>query len=119
MSRSDQLIGLNQWASELVQQTRTIVEEGTRYELDGKPLDQFRREIQVPVAKVEVCGKYCGMFEDEYSLHRYTMPDGKVYQEYVQAQPWSSGPCFFLALEDEDGKGVPESFWSEEDINNA
>ena len=62
---------------------------------------------------------YIGMFDQEYALHKYTFPDGRVFYEAVQASPWSSGPCFFLALKDERGEWVGESLWSEEEIENA
>lgn len=31
-------------------------------------------------------------------LFRYKMFDGREVEEYVQAEPWSSGPMFFIAL---------------------
>ncbi|MEK9180319.1 MAG: hypothetical protein AAB897_02815 [Patescibacteria group bacterium] len=42
-----------------------------------------------------------------------------MFYEEVQAEPWSSGPVFFLALQDEDGNWVAETLWPEEDIENA
>ena len=119
MSRSDQLIGLNEWASKLVRQTTTIVEVGRKETTDGKWLEDFSRRVLVPVAKIEKCGGFQGMFETEHPLNRYTFPDGRVFQEFVQAEPWSSGPCFFLALKDGEGREVLESLWSDEDINDA
>jgi len=61
-----------------------------------------------------------GMFEEEkISLFKYTTDSGKVYTEYVQDDPWSSGPCIFIALKDESGNIVKESLWPEEEIENA
>ena len=70
--------------------------------------------------RMEKSGKtYSGMFDDVFCLNRYTLQDGRVFTEAVQAEPWSSGPCFFLALQDEHGEWVPESLWSENEINAA
>ena len=49
-------------------------------------------------------------------LRRYLLKDWKVVKEVIQAAPWSSGPCFFLCLEDDKGKMFE---WSEEAIDNA
>ena len=65
---------------------------------------------------MEPSGKY---YHDRYGLSRYRLADGRVFEEDIQAEPWSSGPVFFLALKDEHGEWAPESLWSEEQINNA
>jgi hypothetical protein len=57
-----------------------------------------------------------GMFDDGPVLHAYTLKDGRVVREVVQATPWSSGPCIFLKLMD----GDKDLFvWTEEEINKA
>jgi hypothetical protein len=56
------------------------------------------------------------MFGTEYSLIRYYLPDGRTADEFLQADPWSSGPCFFLGLRVSDGQ---EFLWPQEDIDNA
>lgn len=58
-----------------------------------------------------------GMFDDGPNLYRYTMKDGTTWIEKVQAVPWSSGPCIFLMLVQENGPG--EFKWDEESINNC
>lgn len=67
--------------------------------------------------------KWVGMFGgpgDEDFLRIYTLKDGREVEEYVQAKPWSSGPCIFLALRDTKTKEpLPETLWDEEDIENA
>lgn len=62
---------------------------------------------------------YQGMFDDEYPLHRYVFSDGRVLVEAVQAEPWSSGPCFFLALKDKNDEWVKESLWRNEEIERT
>jgi len=128
MSLGDQLVGLNSWASQLARQTTTVIETGQRNTPEGKFLEHFERQVQIPVTTVEKCGSFQGMFEIEYPLNRYTFPDGRVFQEFVQAAPWSlddavlervGGHCFFLALKDSEGKESPESLWSNEDIKST
>ena len=62
-------------------------------------------------------GVNAGMFEDGPELLRYKLKTGKWVKEIVQASPWSSGPCIFLCLEDEDGHRIGE--WSKKEIDNA
>lgn len=60
---------------------------------------------------------YTGMFEDGPNLLCYTLKDGnKVYEE-IQTTPWSSGPCIFLRLVDEDKKILFE--WDDEKIGSV
>jgi len=56
--------------------------------------------------------------EVAFSLSRYDLPNGRQLQEEVQAAPWSVGQCFFLALR-EAFDWLPESLWSEEEIQCA
>lgn len=116
MARSDQYIGLNERARRMVTGKVKVREHGTRIFADGKK-QRFSRWRRMPVARVEHAGILRGVWTPKVAvLHRYTMPDGKVYVEYVQAAPWSGGPCYFIALMDKHGKPVPESLWTEEEM---
>jgi hypothetical protein len=120
--RSDQFMGLNEWASKFVQGVPILVytEEVVRVYPDGRRETQPPRPVHESSTKRVEDGKtYSGMFEDTYPLGRYIFPNGQVYYEEVQAQPWSAGPVFFLALRDEKGEWVPESLWPDEEIENA
>lgn len=92
MSRSDQYIGLNDWATEMLASCQA---QATPYD------------------KIE------GAWNDDVaSLHEYTLPDGHVYREYVQTSPWSSGPMYFIALKDmQYDEPVARSLWSDHDID--
>jgi len=59
---------------------------------------------------------YEGMFGDKYPLYQYCLNDGRTAEEFLQADPWSSGPCFFLGLRVSDGT---EFLWPDEEIDNA
>lgn len=116
--RMDQQMGLNAFADDLVHQLVKVVEKGIRFWPDGEE-EEFDRGTWLSRTKTEVIGHYSGMFEDQYELHKYILPNGKVYKEYVQAEPWSSGPVFFLALTDEADKVVEKSLWSNEEVANV
>jgi len=119
-SRSDQLIGLNSRAMALLKGHQILqhTEVVMRAYPDGhvqidKPIPVYKHSI-----KKEGYGGFTGMFDDIYQLHRYTLSSGYVYYEEVQTSPWSSGPVFFLALQDEKGEWVKESLWTDEEIND-
>jgi len=63
-------------------------------------------------------------WEDVGQLQEYTAEneDGGLVayaREDIQAVPWSAGPCYFIALRDKNGVWIPETLWSEEEINAA
>lgn len=76
-----------------------------------------------------------GMFGEKiHELQKHTLktpitivkpPNSPAYlethvEEYVQADPWSSGPVIFLALRYSKCKQpVTDSLWPEEEINNC
>lgn len=120
--RCDQHMGLTGAAEELVRGNKVLLytEKRKRTYPDGRVEWTPSQNIYDSDVREEDSGmSYTGMFEQKYELSRYIFPDGRVLTEAVQANPWSSGPVFFLALKDEKGEWVKESLWSEEDINNA
>jgi len=118
--RCTQVIGLSQAAQELVQGEEVViyVEEGERVYPDGRR-EAFSCPVEGSTVRTEETGKcFHGMFGESYPLNRYIFPDGRVLEEAIQAEPWSSGPCIFLALK-EQGEWVKASLWSDEEIDNA
>ena len=64
-------------------------------------------------------GVVTGMFDEEvHTLLEYKLIDGNWVEEYIQAEPWSSGPVIFLALREKESKRVIVK-WPQEDIDNA
>lgn len=99
--RCDQIYGLNDKALEIVKNsvTRIIPEIPDFLEWEGDTPDRC----------------FTGMFNELYPLCTYIMEDGSILEEKVEAAPWASGPCFFLALWDKDkGDWVKESIWGDE-----
>jgi hypothetical protein len=120
--RCDQLMGLNEWASDFIKGELVLVwvEEVTRVYPDGRREKIEPRPIYQSSIKKEESGEfYLGMFDNTYPLHKYTFPDGRIYFEVLQVERWSSGPVHFLALQDENRNWIPESLWTEEDIAAA
>lgn len=66
--------------------------------------------------KTEEVGYYDGMFGDKYPLYRHFLKDGRTADEFLQASPWSSGPCFFIGLKVSDGT---EFLWPQDEIDKA
>lgn len=77
----------------------------------GLPSDAglFLRENEIPGAtcptcahnpgpRLEKCGTFEGMFDDEYPLMRHFLTEDRIAEEFLQCAPWSSGPVHFLGL---------------------
>ena len=76
---------------------------------------QHREEMIEEVYDKET-GVQAGMFDDGPELSRYRLKDDTWIYEYVQCDPWSSGPMIFLALRKEDGSPIQETLWTDEEI---
>jgi len=100
VSRSDSIVGLSQGARKFLDDNQVIPE----------PCPTCNRPFR---PKSKICGIFRGMFDDEYPLYEYELKDGRTAKEVVQADPWASGPCFFLKLVVDD---ETEFCWTEEEI---
>lgn len=120
--RMAQYYGLNKSAKKLVLKKVMVREIGTTILPDGKRVN-FDRRRPIPAAKKQVIGDIKTMNPQLAlaQLHRFTMPDGRVFEEFVQAAPWSGGPCYFIALKfgsgPNIGKPVAESLWTDEEMS--
>ena len=119
--RCDQYIGLNERAQKLVEPAKNeldyeVIAEERRHPNGSSECIELEFPRRVMKGNIVAHGTFKGMFEDEYSLWEYHLPDGTVYREFVQADPWSGGPMFFVALKDSKGKPVEESLWTESEI---
>lgn len=57
-----------------------------------------------------------------FPLWRYYNTKGEcLYEEFLQATPWSSGPCYFIALREyvPNSIGPTRVKWAVEDIDKA
>jgi hypothetical protein len=117
MARFDQYLGLNDWAKRTVCKREKVRIEGVMQFSDGRR-KRFVRWANVPQARIKVIGIVTGAWKPKVAdLHRYSMPDGRVYEEYVQCAPWSGGPVYHIALKNaKTGLPVAESLWTDEEI---
>ena len=107
----NQYVGLNKWAQQKVLAKRTAVETGERTYEDGSK-EPFQRSVDVPMARISVIGQIEGLFDEVVaSLRRFELPEGEIFEEFVQASPCYGGPMFYTALKDSNGVIVPESLW--------
>lgn len=120
MARFDQYRGLNDWARKTVLKREKVRIVGVMTFPDGRR-KRFSRWAKVPAVRIKVIGTIKGAWIPKVAdLHRYIMPGGKVFDEYIQADPWSSGPVYHIALKDaRTGKPVAESLWTNEEIEQA
>lgn len=49
----------------------------------------------------------------------YSLPDGRIAEEFLQAAPWSDGTCYFLALRERSScQPIAESLWRDDQIES-
>lgn len=118
--RMDQYRGLNTWAQKTVTKREKARVTGTMTFEDGRRR-RFTRWAKIPIARIETIGKIAGAWKPHVAdLRRFTMPDGNVYEEYVQVTPWSGGPVYHTALKNAaTGEPVAESLWTDEEWNDC
>lgn len=121
--RCMQWVGLNERAKALVagEQALAYTERVTRVYPDGREEPQPDRPVMVSSVQCEELNDEDFVVSDPFGgddtpLHQYRFPDGRVLTEAVQDEPWSSGPVVFLAFKDASGTWVPESLWTEAEI---
>ena len=118
MARFDQYIGLNNWSRMTVHRREKVRMTGVMTFSDGRKRN-FSYWGRVPSTKSSrTIGVVRGAWDPIVAdLKEYTLQDGRVLQEFVQAAPWHGGPNYFIALKDAaTGHPVFESLWSDEEI---
>lgn len=118
--RIDQFRGLNNWAKRKVRRTKLVREVGKEIRPSGKevPFDRVRRvPCVVTTAYSKVRASYKPFAGD---LHRHTLANGTVLEEFLQATIHSGGPVYHIALRNaESGEVVPESLWTDDELARA
>jgi hypothetical protein len=123
--RSDQWIGLNPAAAELIsgrphvaytRHERRVYPDGTATTLPPVVVSESSTRS---VDYADVSGAWADVAG---TLRRHTLTNTtaphRVLEEYVQATPWSSGPMYFIALRDLlTGQPVPGTLWSEAEMS--
>ena len=88
--------------------------------------EEFIKELKIKYAPIEYNNEgqpvdVIGMFGELIYLCWFYYEGTKLkYHEYIQADPWSSGPCIFMAIwDDENNCPVKETLWDEKEIENV
>lgn len=122
MSRSTQWFGLSKTAQDIVEGNQVLLYTDyiTRVYPGGSVKQFFEDKFGSDTIIGESGEVVLGMFDEEFKLKTYQLADGSLYEEYVQAEPWSSGPCIFLALRNVSDKTIVEaSLWDQKVIDNC
>ncbi len=114
MSRSTSVMGLHERAESFLEGHRQFLykETITKKYPDGNIVTKTEDKHDIPRTQYDIFDGMCG---EEYPLFEYTLKDGSKAQEYVQADPWASGPCIFLALRSENGP-IESTLWTDKEI---
>ncbi len=115
MSRSTSFMGLHKRAASFLEGHKRFLYKETiiKEYPDGEVVETSKDNYDVSRTQYDTCD---GMFCEEYPLFEYTLKDGKTVQEYVQADPWASGPCIFIALRSKSGHPIKTTLWTDEEI---
>lgn len=87
MSRSTSYIGLTKEAKDFLHKN---AKTQTKIFNNGYGECTIVEPVAIPIGK-------CGMF-DECPVNKYELKDNTWAQEFIQAEPWSSGPIVFIGL---------------------
>ena len=119
--RTDQYMGLNDWAEEFIRGEQVVHFVETKHKKYPDGTEKTYGPYNVYVSNIQRAqyDTIDGAFGNSFPLNKYTFEDGRMFFEYVQAEPWSSGPCFFIALRNAVELPIPESLWKDEEIESA
>jgi len=110
MSRSTQFYGLNPRAEKFIKDkalhTELKVCEVCGHETGGKPIVGYNEDVK-------------GMFGETVCTLRwfFSKYGDHTFEEYIQDEPWDSGPMIFLALRwCCDKLPIKESLWTDKEM---
>lgn len=114
MSRSWNFVGLTEDARDFLRANAHAEDFELHSRTTGEVVSRYRRASGEPSGRVIE-----PWYDETHDLLRYPLLDNTYCYEYVQAEPWSSGPCTFLALaHDIDGTDpIPETLWDQDTID--
>lgn len=126
--RTDQWIGLNRQAESFLENhfgkidvIRTLLESVPTG--DGRVntsviSSQIQTRLNAVITKAsDVSGAWTEVVGELKQYSKFSVPNIPwEFEEFVQAEPWSSGPMYFLALKRFDGTVVEESLWTENEM---
>ena len=122
--RCTQVYGLSDRARALVEDLQPAIGAGSfsgMFDEEGQyPLNRYvRRTYAIRTLLMQADRIRADLAEKLAEIDMVSANETTVFAEYVQAEPWSSGPCIFTALRDADGNPVEESLWAERAMDVA
>lgn len=115
--RFDHFEGLSPRGRRVIFRTVNVREIVRRVHPGGR-VEEFERDRIPALASKKRLSRLCGSYSHTAGhLHRYTMYNGRVYEEFVQEVRHCGGPHYFIALKDAQGKVVEHSLWTEAEID--
>lgn len=116
--RTDQYQGLTKGARRLLNRTIAGATQSSTVSFAGGRTVTTTNDRVKACAKVEVIGYVRGSYKQRAgNRHRYTMHDGRVFEEFVEHVIHCGGPNYFIALRDvATGAVVPASSWKDEEL---
>lgn len=125
MSRSWSFYGLNAQAKQFLEDNLELAEfeqTVTRTYADGRVESITQTLKEDAWQKAVSYAEHQPWFDDPLKLKHYGLKNGQTVYEYIQEEPWSSGPCTFLALSYSanncEGNVVESSLWLEQTIRD-
>lgn len=124
MSRSWQYMGFTSYTRALLEGKKQYgIRVTTDVDLRGTIIstrtENLYRELD-PAEKPfrETIGKEDSWYGEGPTLEKFTFPDGRVWESYIQAEPGRGGPCTFMALRDAETKTpIEETLWDQQEID--
>lgn len=115
MSRSWSNWGYTEWVIDNVMKDKLIgqIREQRVYTNGASEYTPFRN-MYAKAYRTEVIARHQPWAGEGVDLLRFIMDDGNIYETFVQAEPWASGPHTFLAVKRPDGSVIEESLWTAE-----
>jgi hypothetical protein len=120
MSRSWNFYGLSAQAHQFLNdnlQLTEFEETVTRTYADGRVHSTTRKLQEESWQKGIAYSEHQPWFDEPLHLKSYVLKNGQTVYEYVQEEPWSSGPCTFVALSysenNRDNNPVESTLWSQ------
>jgi hypothetical protein len=112
--RCDQYIGLNEWAREFIKDAEIwYIDSTIRTFYPSGEYQELASEVQRGKEYSHIEGAWANYVAP---LYEYEIK-GKIYRECIQAEHWSSGPMYFIALKDSESRWVKESLWSDKEMS--
>jgi hypothetical protein len=96
--------------------TRVIVD----LDLEGKVTQARTEDVLKNNVHIDFVAQEDSWYGEGPTIEKFTFSDGRVWESYIQEEPWSSGPVTFMAMRDfTTREPITETLWPQELIDAA